>query len=340
MHKSALSYFYWPIALTIAGLVAGIWYGGPTAAVLVSVLIVLEISLSFDNAVVNATVLRNWDEKWRNVFLFWGILVAVFGMRLVFPILIVSVAGSVDPISVVDMAFNDPDAYGAKLASMEHVVSGFGGAFLAMVGLAFFVDSEKDTHWLGPIERILTGAGQIEGVQAAIVMMGILSVSCFVPMEHAPAFVFSGIVGLVTFILSKGLGTVLGGGGGNGVVRQGVMGFLYLEVLDASFSFDGVIGAFALTNSLLLIMIGLGVGAFYVREVTIYLVDRGTLEQYRYLEHGAFWAILVLSGVMFAKPAGIHLPEWFVGLSGAALIGIAVAASAMANRRDAVPEKA
>ncbi len=340
IQKSALSYFKLPILFTFLGLAAGIWVGGIQAAFLVAVLIVLEISLSFDNAVVNATVLRNWDEKWRKVFLFWGILFAVFFMRLAFPIILVSVIGQMSPITVVDMAFTNPDEYGTRLTAMTPQIGGFGGAFLLMVGLAFFFDKAKDEHWLGPIEKPLSAAGAVEKIEIAVALGAAAIASSFMAAGTELTFLLSAICGIVLYVLVKGAGELLGGEGGGDeaatkIVKQGVMGFAYLELLDASFSFDGVIGAFALTNSLPLIMIGLGVGAFYVRETTIFLVDRGTLEQYRFLEHGAFWAILILAGVLFAKAAGVHLPEWFVGLSGATMLGLAVASSIHATRRDA-----
>ena len=115
-------------------------------------------------------------------------------------------------------------------------------------------------------------------------------------------------------------------------LRGGLGAFLYLEVLDASFSFDGVIGAFALTTNLFLIAIGLGVGAMYVRSMTIMLVDRGTLAEFRYLEHGAFYSILALSLVMFAQTQ-FHIPELFTGLIGAVLIGTALLSSLRYNRQ-------
>src|SRR5690606_28965997 len=106
----------------------------------------------------------------------------------------------------------------------------------------------------------------------------------------------------------------------------------YLEVLDASFSFDGVIGAFALTSNLFVIAIGLGVGAMYVRSMTIMLVEKGTLAQYRFLEHGAFYAILILSVIMYVQTI-YHIPEVITGLGGAALIGVALWSSIRWRRK-------
>ncbi len=114
--------------------------------------------------------------------------------------------------------------------------------------------------------------------------------------------------------------------------KSGAASFLYLEVLDASFSLDGVIGAFALTNNLFVIALGLGIGAMFVRSFTIMLVDKWTLTEYRYLEHGAFWAILALASLMLVGSL-THIPEVFTGLIGALLIGLSVISSVRLNRR-------
>ena len=117
-----------------------------------------------------------------------------------------------------------------------------------------------------------------------------------------------------------------------GAVRSGVGGFLYLEVLDASFSFDGVIGAFALSNNMLIIALGLSIGALFVRSMTVHLVRAGTLTKYRFLEHGAFWAIIAL-GLIMLLSAKFHISESITGLIGAVLIGISLLWSMRYNRK-------
>ena len=121
--------------------------------------------------------------------------------------------------------------------------------------------------------------------------------------------------------------------------RGGLGAFLYLEVLDASFSFDGVIGAFALTTNILLIAIGLGIGAMYVRSMTIMLVERGTLSEFRYLEHGAFYSIFVLSVIMFLQSL-FHVPELITGGIGFSLIGLSFYRSIQYNKNEAVTKAA
>lgn len=313
------------------------WYvGGWPAVATVVFLSVLETSLSFDNAVVNAGILANWDEKWRRRFLTWGIFIAVFGMRLVFPVIIVAVAAGIGPIRAVDLAINDPVEYGKALAGAHHQIAAFGGAFLMMVFLRFFVARHKTEHWLEIIERPLSRLGKLESIEAALTLFVVLAASWAIgdPVRQGE-FVVAGVWGVVVFILVKGFAALLGGdeeGAASHVVRQGAAGFLYLEVLDASFSFDGVVGAFAMTHDLVIIALGLGAGAMFVRSFTLLLVERGTLDTYRYLEHGAFWAVGALAAIMLGG-VEFHIPEAITGLLGAALIVWALGSSVRANRR-------
>ena len=327
------TFLFCAVAIATAGYV-----GGWAAMATVVFLTVLETSLSFDNAVVNAGILANWDETWRRRFLTWGMLVAVFGMRLVFPVLIVAVAGGVGPLQAVDLALHDPQEYGRVLAAAHHQIAAFGGAFLMMVFLHFFVARHKTEHWLGVIERGLIKLGKMEAVEAALTLALLLMAAYFIDGEaRRGQFIVAGVWGVVTFILTKGFTAFVGGEAEDlpmPVVRQGVAGFLYLELLDASFSFDGVVGAFALTHNLLIIARGLGAGAMFVRSFTLLLVERGTLDTYRYLEHGAFWAVGVLAVIMLAG-VEFHIPEAITGLLGGILIVAALGSSIRANRRSA-----
>jgi len=330
-------YYGFSIAFTIICLGLGAWLGLElTGSVLgtlgivwiVFVLGILEVSLSFDNAVVNATVLKDMSEKWRRRFLTWGILIAVFGMRIVFPVAIVAIAASLGPIEAVRLAAANPEEYERIIEGAHVGISGFGGAFLAMVGLKFFFDAEKDVHWIAMLESRLAKLSSVPAVEIAILLGAMWAISSFLPVEEANTFLTAGIAGLLTFIGVEAIGELLEGEQDvvtGTVVRSGAASFLYLEVLDASFSFDGVIGAFALSNNIFIIALGLGIGAMFVRSMTIMLVDKGTLAQFRYLEHGAFWAIIALAIIMLlsAIPA-VHIPETITGLIGAVLIGASV----------------
>jgi hypothetical protein len=310
--------------------------GGWPAVATVLFLGVLETSLSFDNAVVNAGILASWDEVWRRRFLTWGMLIAVFGMRLVFPVVIVAVAAGIGPVKAVDLALNDSVEYGRVLAGAHHQIAAFGGAFLMMVFLRFFVAHHKTDHWLEVLEKPLSRLGKLESIEAALTLVAVLAASWVIadPVRQGE-FVAAGVWGVVVFILVKGLAALLGGDDETvhtQVVKQGTAGFIYLEVLDASFSFDGVVGAFAMTHDLVIIALGLGAGAMFVRSFTLLLVERGTLDTYRYLEHGAFWAVGALAAMMLGG-VEFHIPEAITGLLGAALIVWALGSSVRANRR-------
>ena len=336
MQRSTLGYFKWSIIFTLAGLVGGWLLNGWQGVFIVAVLAVLETSLSFDNAVVNATVLKDMDEKWRQRFLLWGILIAVFGMRIVFPLAIVGVVAKLGPMAVIDLALKQPDEYAAIMMTAHHEIAAFGGAFLLMVFLKFFVNTNKDLHWVRILEAPLTRLGRLDSAQILIALLVILITGSFMnDATRQHEFLVAGLWGLITYILADGVSALLGHPSDDGktIAKTGFGGFMYLELLDASFSFDGVIGAFALTTSLPIIAIGLGIGAMFVRSFTLMLVYRGTLTNYRFLEHGAFWAIGALAAVMFIG-VHVHIPEVVTGLVGAILIGLSFWSSLRSNRAE------
>jgi hypothetical protein len=331
--RSAWSYFVLPALAFVAAVGFAGLHGGAALAATVAVLAILEVSLSFDNAVVNAKVLGGWDDKWRKLFLGAGIIVAVFGMRFAFPILIVSVTGGMSPQASLDLALHQPAQYAAVLTSKEHLIAAFGGSFLMLVALEYFLDQEREGHWLPFLEAGLKKLGHVTMAESVFTLLALILATLGVPAGEKIAFLTAGIVGILLFSAVKTAGTVLSGGDvGSKVIRAGIGGFLFLEVLDASFSFDGVIGAFALTNNIIWIMAGLGVGALAVRELTLLAVDRGTLTEFPHLEMGAFWAILALAVMMLVGPT-YPLPDVVKGLSGAFFIGAAFLTSLYANRQ-------
>nr|WP_250893716.1 DUF475 domain-containing protein [Croceibacterium selenioxidans] len=345
-----MRYYKGSIVFTLVCLALAVWYGweltGTASGTLsllwiVIVLSVLEISLSFDNAVVNATVLDEMDRVWQRRFLTWGMVFAVFGMRIVFPLAIVAIAAGLGPLETIHLSLNDPVRY-EEIVSSAHVgIAGFGGAFLAMVGLKFFFDADKDVHWISVVEEKLARFSRIEAVEIAFLLVTLYAISLLLPDEEALTFLTAGLLGLVTFIAVEAVGKILelkeeARAATGVVVRSGLGGFIYLNVLDASFSFDGVIGAFALSNNMIVIALGLSIGAMFVRSMTIMLVQKGTLSEYRYLEHGAFWAIIALGAIMLLS-ANFHIPETVTGLIGATLIGISLWWSVRHNRRNPDP---
>ncbi|MBV8468227.1 MAG: DUF475 domain-containing protein [Burkholderiales bacterium] len=317
-----LRFFLAPLVFSLVALVCGLLIGGGQAAWIVLALAGLESALSFDNAVVNARLLAQMDAVWRRRFLVWGMFVAVFLMRLVFPILLVAIASGIGPVATVRIAIESPHLYAALLMGAHDQIAGFGGAFLLLVFLRFFTDSEKQTHWLARIELLLARLGKLNAVEIALTLIAVLLVASWLPSGRAASFVLAGVWGVVSFVLVDGLSGLLGEGGGvEATARNGLAGFLYLEALDASFSFDGVIGAFALSHNLLLIALGLGAGAMFVRGFTLMMVEQGTLNRYRYLEHGAFWAIGALAAIMLLG-VKVEVPEVLTGGIGLVLIGL------------------
>jgi uncharacterized protein len=335
--QTMLRFYKGSLLFTIVCLGLAAWYGMVSSGTMIGmaevlwivvILSVLEISLSFDNAVVNASVLKEMDEVWQKRFLTWGIAFAVFGMRIVFPLAIVAIAASIGPMQALDLSLNNPAEY-ERLVNSAHIgIAGFGGAFLAMVGMKFFFNADKDVHWIGIIERALSKVSALPAIEIALLLLTLWGISTFLPIEEAHTFIVAGLLGLVTFIAVEAVSHWLemreeAARLAGAVVRSGLGGFLYLNILDASFSFDGVIGAFALSNNMIVIALGLSIGAMFVRSMTVHLVKEGTLSEYRFLEHGAFWAIVVLGGIMLVS-AVVHIPETITGLIGAILIGLSL----------------
>lgn len=321
-------YLIGPSIVGVVALLAVLWWGGTEAFLLAALLVILEVTLSFDNAVVNARVLRHMSAQWQQRFLTWGILIAVVGTRLVLPVVIVSLAAFVNPVEVLKLVLFDAESYARLLEQSHTIIGSFGGAFLLMVSLKYFFDQAKDVHWIEILERTFTKWGRVEAIEIAIALLVLLVV--FFLDHHNPYVLVAGLVGIILFIAMEGITHALGDGSG-AVVRAGFAGFAYLNVLDAAFSLDGVVAAFALTSSLPIIVVGLGLGAYLVRTLTIVMVRRNTLETLKYLEHGAHWAIGGLAIAMFTNLI-VHVPELITGLVGLLFVGLAYNSSRLEKR--------
>ena len=347
-----LTLFRLPLLATVVGIAITAIFFGATDASVVAILIVLEVSLSFDNAVVNATVLKRMSEKWQRIFLTVGIVIAVFGMRLIFPIVIVAVAGSISPVHAIDLAINHSGEYADKLRSAHPAIAAFGGTFLLMIFLDF-VFEEREITWLSWIERPLARIGRLDQLSAVIALVLLIVSAATFAHPHAYQVLISGAAGLATYIGVASLSSLFEADEEPGedlaeeaaadplavklpgaVARAGLFTFLYLEVLDASFSFDGVVGAFAITDKIFIIALGLGIGAAYIRGLTVFLVRKGTLDDYVHLEHGAHWAIGALAVLLFVSIKH-EVPEVVTGLIGIGFIGAALGTSILRNRRQA-----
>ncbi len=351
-----MRHFYLDFIFTAIALAVAAWWGYSHSGIsgmlstlsITAILAVMEISLSFDNAVVNASVLKRWDAFWKMIFLTIGILIAVFGMRLVFPIVIVAVTADLGMMEVINLALNNPKEYSAKLLAHHAEISAFGGIFLLLVFLNFVFD-DKDIHWFDWLESRLAKFGQVDAMSVFVALIVLMIAVSFASEAQSGAVLIAGIWGILVYLGVQVISGLLEGdleeeldseGNTTGettsaIMRGGIIGFLYLEVLDASFSFDGVIGAFAITNDVIVIMLGLAIGAMFVRSMTIFLVDKGTLDEFIYLEHGAHYAIGALAVIMLLS-VKFHVPELITGLIGIAFIGLALWASLRHRKAEAL----
>lgn len=309
---------------------------GPASLWIFTILVLLEVTFSFDNAVINGKILARMSPFWQQLFLTVGILFAVFIVRFVLPIFIVMMSSGQSFMGVVNMALYDAEAYGHTLHTAAPMINAFGGTFLMMIGLNYFLDRHKDVHWLKYIEAQLSKFGEYESFKILVMLTVAMVLYATVDKQYQAAVLSASIVGTMLHIalnLFERYFAKRQSSSKHLVGMAAFASFLYLNVLDASFSLDGVIGAFAITNEVLLIMAGLGAGAFWVRSLTIYLVRANTLGKYRYLEHGAHWAILALGIVMFIKLYHIEPPEWLTGSLGLIFIATAIISSVLERRR-------
>ena len=347
-----MKHFRGSFIVTIICLALAAWWGyehsglsgALTAVGIATILSVMEVSLSFDNAVVNASVLKGWNEFWLKLFLGLGMIIAVFGMRLVFPIVIVAVAADLGMMEVWNLALNDPKSFSSHLTAHHAEVAAFGGMFLMLVFLNFLLDDEKETHWLGNFEKKLGAFGKVSSISVMLSLAALLFASTFVDAGQRLIVLVAGIYGILVYVGVDMISSLLeksesdsNSNVGDMVKTGGIGGFLYLEVLDASFSFDGVIGAFAITSDVVIIMLGLAIGAMFVRSMTVYLVKKGTLDEFVYLEHGAHYAIGILAVIMLASMK-FHVPELVTGLTGVAFIAASLWSSIQHKKKHAALE--
>ena len=340
-------YFLESYIVTFLGLVGAFFWGEHThpgsgiACVFIALVLgILEISLSFDNAVVNAMKLEKMSHVWRHRFLTWGIIIAVFGMRFLFPILVVSIFAKLKMIEVAKIAITDADKYAYYLHETHDPIVTFGGMFLIMLFLNYFFDNKKEVHWIRPIENWLAHLDHMKGIEILISLLALLATQYVIPAEQKISVMIAGVCGIITYLLIDGFTHYLEK---QEQIRMeqcaikaagctGLVSFIYLELIDASFSLDGVLGAFAISKDIIIISIGLAIGAMFVRSLTIMLVEKKTLKQFLYLEHGAHWAIGALAVLMLTSTVK-ELPEVVTGGIGLAFIVAALISSIAHNRK-------
>lgn len=339
--------FGWSFALTALALVIALLFGSWEAVAVTAILIVLEVTLSFDNAIINARVLENMSMFWRRMFLTVGILVAVVGVRFVLPVILVSATTGIGPWEVTKLAFENGDphvegTYGYYVLEAHPQLASLAGMFLLMLFFSW-VFGEKEHAWLKFIEVPLSKLEKLHALPTILSVSTLLIYANANP-DRSMDILISGLIGLLSYLAIDGIsglfevededGESNGGAAVAGAVgKGGFMGFMYLEFLDASFSMDSLGAALAVTSSIVIIILGLGVGAIYVRSMTIYLVNAGSLNTYRYLESGAMWAIGALAFILLTSIQA-HVPELVTGAIGIAFVGAAFVASLIANKRD------
>ena len=343
-----MKYFTGSYIVTAVGLLLAYLWGehihsgtGFECIFIALVLSILEVSLSFDNAVVNAARLEKMSPKWQHRFLTWGIIIAVFGMRFLFPILVVSIFAQVGLVEVAKMALTNADKYAHYLHVSHPPIVTFGATFLMMLFFSYFFNADKQTHWIKGLEHKLAAFGDLKGIQVALTLILLYAINNFLPPQIRTEVLVAGIWGVIIYLLIDGFTHMLEkraqnmpvctSNSGLGLKSSCFAGFLYLELIDASFSLDGVLGAFALSKDILIITIGLSIGAMFVRSLTIMLVEKKTLTHYIYLEHGAHWAIGALSCIMLFSTIK-EVPEVVTGLLGLAFIVAAFISSLIHNK--------
>lgn len=338
--KMFLRMFGFSAVSTIAVIIAVMYFLGFGSLLPLIILMVIEITFSFDNAVINAKILKKLSPVWQQLFLTIGIVIAIFGMRLVFPVLIVSLTAGLGWKEVVDLALHHPHEYAKHLEHAGPSITAFGGAFLLMLSLQFFMEQEKEHHWFRRFELALQKFGAFWWMPS-VISLAIVALFSFMPLNHHGSETLqAGVVGVAAYLAIHGLTVIIGRTTENTEKLTHYTGwlaftmFMYLQLLDASLSLDGVLGAFAITTDVVLIVAGLGVGAVWVRSLTVYMVRRGTLESYKYLEHGAHYAIAVLAFSMLFDAIYV-VPEAVTGVLGVGLIAGSIMASVRLRNRTA-----
>lgn len=277
-----------------------------SALLTVAGLCLFETISSIDNAIINAEVLATMREKARKWFLIWGLFIAVFLIRGLLPWLIVwAVLPGLGPIGALTATFSsDPAVHQAIETSTPILLIG-GGTFLVFL---FF-------HWLflEPKHYGLRGEKFFmrQGVWFYAVVSILLTAIVWFALQQNPLMAFGAVVGSTAFFITHGF-KENAAQSERELMREGlsdISKIFYLEVIDATFSIDGVLGAFAFTLSVPLILLGNGLGALVVRELTLGNIER--VKKYIYLKNGAMYSILFLGAIMLSDSFGLHIPSWF-----------------------------
>jgi hypothetical protein len=289
-----------------------------SAVVTVVGLVVFEGRFIADNAVINAEVLRTMSPKARKFFLLWGILFAVFAVRGLLPTAIVWLATpGFGVFEAIGATFGGDVAAADAVRETAPLMLCGGGVFLLLLFLHWFLKEEK--HFGLPVERIALRHGTWFYLLASIA----IAVVTWYSVHAEPLLAFSATIGSTVFFLSHGFKEhaelaekELAADSG---ARSDWSKILYLEVIDLCFSIDGVVGSFGFTMNVLLILVGNGIGAVVVRQLTVSNIER--IKRYPYLKNGAMYAIGMLATVMILESFGVHVPNWATPVGTIVIIG-------------------
>ncbi len=279
-------------------------------------LILFETVTSVDNAIINAQVLSTMGEKARRWFLMWGLFIAVFLLRGLLPWAIVWAANpSLGPTGAFTAALSSDPRVVSAIGESAPILLAAGGTFLVFL---FF-------HWLflEPKTYGLRGERFIEkqGVWFYAVVSVLLALVVWFALKENPLMAFGAVVGSTVFFIVHGFKENAAAQERKllGMQRSDVSKIFYLEVIDGTFSIDGVIGAFAFTFSVPLILLGNGIGALVVRQFTVSNIER--IKRYVYLKNGAMYSVLVLGIIMLLDAFGVHIPHWLAPIAASLIIG-------------------
>ncbi len=295
-----------------------------TAVIIILGLVVFEVVSSVDNAIVNAHVLKTMSAKWRKIFLFWGIIFAVFIVRGLVPLLVVWLSvPEIGFIGAFHAAFSGSSDFTQLIEERKGIILLGAGVFMALLYLHWLFLEKKDPYFV-PDKLIKPQHGVWFFACAAIILVSLLYFA-----RSSWHLMLSAAVGNAVFFILYGFREqaakqeeLLQGTSNN---LSDFSKLMYLEVLDASFSFDGVFGAFAFTTSIPLILIGNGIGALVVRQLTIAGIEK--VSQYKWLKNGAMTSIGLLGLVMILKSFGVFVPEYIPTLVTIGLVGFTFWAS-------------
>lgn len=313
------------IFISLLGLGLAFVWGGFQALFLALTLSLLEIGISFDNAILNAATLKHMTTQWQQRFLFWGILIAVFIVRLWLPVFMVAVQSDQTMLSMLILGLEHPEQYAALVNKTKPVLFSFGGLFILLVFLDFLFKPTTHERWFKRLEKTTLRLGKYGPWALILSTIVLLLRYCTVPTIDQMPVLYAGLIALFLFMLLKKLRSSLKTNR-FGLTNHQLAHFCYLELLDASFSLDGVITAFVITQDLVIIFIGLSIGAVFVRSMTIALTRKAVLKQYRYLEHGAHYALGILAAVLLLD-AYMHIPSWITGILSIGMIAYSLYAS-------------